>query len=122
MYVYRANNSALCRACETHQALTMVENVNAPSLSVVVSGALQSINVQLLPKSWQSFCRRALTARQECATPHLKRKMCHLETYNTFQSPLRCLDPTTTCGEAVTERHSKQPTASVEEYIRPHAE
>ena len=43
----------------------MVENVKAPSSSVVVSGALQSRKVQLLPKSWQSFCRRALTARQK---------------------------------------------------------
>ena len=42
----------------------MVENVKSPSSSDVVSGALQSKKVQLLPKSWQSFCRRALTARQ----------------------------------------------------------
>ena len=63
-----SENNIHCKACQAHQALVMVENVRAPSSSVVVSGAFQSKNVQLLPKSWQSFCRRALTACQEGAT------------------------------------------------------
>ena len=87
MHRCRVNSDVCWWACQAHQALVMVENVRAPSSSGVVSGALQSRNVQLLPNSWQSFCRRCRTACQNVFPPRFWSQLCLQDTNGALPGP-----------------------------------